>query len=154
MTANLAFDLSNTLALLGWGCLGASLLPMASHFNHGLLFLGGRILPLVLCILYLVLLLLYWGSAPQGNYNSLENVGLLFDSPGNLAAGWVHFLAFDLFIGRWMIDDVTRANRAKWPLYLCLPFTFMVGPVGLLLYFMLTGMGSHRFGHQRLSGTP
>ena len=46
----------------------------------------------------------------------------------------VHFLAFDLWVGHWMAADVLARGRARWPLLVLLPATFMYGPLGLLLY--------------------
>ena len=140
MSANLMFELGSMLALVGWGCLIIGSLPIWSSLSCRLLFLGGRVLPILLSLLYLLLLIKYWGSAPQGGYDSLTSVGVLFDSPGNLAAGWTHFLAFDLFIGRWIIDEVRRENIASWRLAICLPLTFFIGPVGLLAHFSLHGV--------------
>ena len=51
-----------------------------------------------------------------------------------MLGAWTHFLAFDLLIGRWMVDDALGPGRSRLPLVLSLPVTFMFGPLGLLLY--------------------
>ena len=84
----------------------------------------------------------YWSSAPGGNFGSLEGVARLFSSQGKLLGGWVHFLAFDLFVGRWMVDDTLNAQRSRWALLPCLPAAFMYGPAGLLLYFVIRAAAS------------
>jgi hypothetical protein len=61
----------------------------------------------------------------------------VFSSQGKLLGGWLHYLAFDLFVGRWMIDDALELKRSRWVVLPCLLFTFLCGPVGLLLYFAL-----------------
>jgi SNF family Na+-dependent transporter len=55
--------------------------------------------------------------------------------------GWVHFLAFDLFIGAWMVRDARRLKILHLAVIPCLLVTFLLGPVGLLTYLVLrTGL--------------
>ena len=61
----------------------------------------------------------------------------LFTSPEIALAGWVHYLAFDLFVGAW---EVRTARREAIPHLLvlpCLVLTFLFGPVGFLLFLGL-----------------
>jgi Domain of unknown function (DUF4281) len=88
----------------------------------------------LLSVTYLVLLVVHWRSAPGGGFGSLEGVAQLFASRGKLLGGWFHFLAFDLLVGRWMIDDTCSSARTRWVLAACLPLTFLYGPAGFLLY--------------------
>ncbi len=135
MIANLAFEIGSSVALLGWLCLAIGSINTTNRTGYWLLLSGGRLVPIVLSALYVFLMIKFWGSAPDGGFSSLESVSMLFESQGNLAGGWIHFLAFDLFVGRWMIDDVDKSKKAKWRLIPCLPLTFFYGPAGLLLYF-------------------
>jgi len=135
MIANLAFEIGSSCALLGWLCLAIGSINTTNKLGQWLLLFGGRLIPILLSIMYGFLVIKFWDSAPDGEFSSLENVAILFQSQGNLAAGWIHFLAFDLFIGRWMIDDIAKSDKTKWRLVPCLPLTFLYGPVGLLLYF-------------------
>ena len=43
-----------------------------------------------------------------GGFGSLGDVGRLFENPYLLLAGWVHYLAFDLFVGAWGVRDARR----------------------------------------------
>jgi hypothetical protein len=64
-------------------------------------------------------------------------VATLFQKPELLLAGWIHYLAFDLFIGGWEIRD---SQRHGIPHLLVLPsllMTSMLGPIGLLFYFAI-----------------
>jgi len=97
--------------------------------------------PLLLASGYVVLLIAYWKSAPDGNFGSLDGVARLFSSRGKLAGGWLHFLTFDLFVGRWVIDDVLQSERSGWFLRPAYPLTFLYGPAGLLTYFALRAFG-------------
>ena len=54
-----------------------------------------------------------------------------------LLAGWVHYLAFDLFIGAWETRDAMARGVPRLLLAPCLVLTFMLGPIGLLCYHVL-----------------
>jgi hypothetical protein len=46
----------------------------------------------------------------------------------------VHYLCFDLAIGAWEARDARRRGVPHLALIPCLAATFMLGPLGLLLY--------------------
>ncbi len=48
--------------------------------------------------------------------------------PDGFLVGWTHFLAFDLFVGRWIWQTAVREERSA---RLALLLTFMAGPAGL-----------------------
>lgn len=61
---------------------------------------------------------------------SVEDIAHLFQDPAIMAAGWLHYLAFDLFMG---IPHVFVVP--------CLVLTFGAGPIGWLAYFAVrTGL--------------
>jgi ABA4-like protein len=138
MTADALFRLCNSLALAGWLLLvltGWS--PRASRVISSLI--TGLLVPALLCGLYLVLILTHWGGH-RGGFSSLSGVMLLFTDRWLVLAGWVHYLAFDLFIGSWQVRDA-RLNRVPFVAVLpCLVLTFLFGPIGLLLYLFLAGL--------------
>lgn len=72
-----------------------------------------------------------------GGFGSLAALQILFQSKTALLAGWIHYLAFDLFIGAWQVRDARRHNINHWLVVPCLFFTLMAGPVGLLMYLLL-----------------
>ena len=49
-------------------------------------------------------------------FNSIAQVRALFSVDRALVAGWIHYLAFDLFIGSWEVRDARRleAQRICW----------------------------------------
>ena len=98
-------------------------------------------------VLAVAALVAWWSDAHgRGGFGSLNEVATLFLVPGLLLAGWVHYLAFDLLVGRWQIDDsgLGDAGRlAAWWLVPCLALTFLFGPAGWLLY-LLTRAGMRR----------
>lgn len=93
-------------------------------------------IPLLLALVYLWLIATTFGRTP-GGFGSLAQVSLLFQNPRALLAGWIHYLAFDLFVGSWEVRDARRAGVRHLLVVPCLVLTFLFGPVGLLLYFIL-----------------
>ena len=78
------------------------------------------------------------GTPPEGGgFGSLAGVMLLLSSPHAALAGWIHYLAFDLFVGAWESRDARRLGISPLLVVPCLFFTLMAGPVGLLLYGIL-----------------
>lgn len=128
------FSLVNLVAVAGWIGLAIASPMRAGVVRNVILLASGRWVPILLCVAYAAFLARYWGSTPGGGFQSLGAVQILFSSPGILLAGWTHYLAFDLFVGRWMVDDASSDGRSRIPLILALPATFLFGPVGVLLY--------------------
>lgn len=94
------------------------------------------IVPALLAVAY-VLLIWVGMRAEGGGFGSIEEIRALFADDSALVAGWFHFLAFDLFIGSWIVRDGLERRIPALLLLLCLPLTFLFGPSGLLLYFIL-----------------
>jgi len=131
-TPALAFQIGNMLALSGWAALVVS--PPRRPWAPRVWTFTGRVIPLLLAMAYVALITAYWGP---GGFGSLAQVRQLFDQPGLLAAGWLHYLAFDLFVGTWI---ARRAGELGLPHFLavpCLLLTFMFGPAGLLAFAVL-----------------
>jgi hypothetical protein len=130
---DLAFRSGNLLALLGWLALAVS--PPGRRWTPRVWQLTGWVLPLLLALAYVALLLGHWGP---GGFGSLAEVRQLFERPGLLAAGWLHYLAFDLFVGTWIARDAAQRGLAHLAVLPCLALTFLFGPAGLLTYALLT----------------
>lgn len=128
MTPDALFQIANPIALLGWAALiAAPFAPRATDLTAAL------IIPLLMAVAYAALILAYWSGAP-GGYGSLPDVMALFTDPHVALAGWVHYLAFDLFVGAWAV----RTARAEGiPHLLVLPhlvLIFLFGPTGFLTF--------------------
>lgn len=133
MTPAAYFSLAGTLALLGWVALALALflrparrwvwpitqygIPAMIAVAYGLLWWGGR------------------GAYDSGGFGSIPEVRAWFADDHLLTAGWLHYLAFDLFIGTWIVRDAAARGMAMWWVLPCLPLTFLFGPLGLLLWF-------------------
>ena len=94
-------------------------------------------IPLLLATVYVWAFATNPGTPEGGGFGSLAGVMALFTSPHAVLAGWVHYLAFDLFVGAWEVRDGRRRGIAHALLLPCLFFTLMLGPVGLALYLAL-----------------
>ena len=71
---------------------------------------------------------------------SLRGVAAFFDVPRLQLLGWVHYLAFDLFVGSWIVEEGGRLGLSRALVIPCLILTLMIGPFGLLVFFLARGM--------------
>jgi hypothetical protein len=125
------FQLANPLAMLGWLALLASpLAPRAAQMAAAVA------IPLLLSLGYSGLILAYWWEAP-GGFGALSDVQALFTHPHVALAGWVHYLAFDLFVGAWEVRTARTEGIPHWAVIPCLILTFLFGPAGLLAFAIL-----------------
>jgi Domain of unknown function (DUF4281) len=93
----------------------------------------------VLSLVYVVLVFVFFFRVPGGGYNSIEQVRALFLSDPVLVAGWIHYLAFDLFVGVWIARQADQASVSRWIQGPVLLSTFMFGPLGFLLHVIMMG---------------
>lgn len=122
------FQLVNPLVLPGW-----ALLLFAPGWRWTQRIAAG-FLPGSLACLYLVTLATALSGGAEGGFSSLAGVASLFQNPMALLAGWIHYLAFDLFVGAWEVRDARRRGIRHWMVAPCVVLTFLAGPVGLLTY--------------------
>ncbi len=130
MQAGEWFRIANTFVLPGWILL---LIAPRWPWTHPL---TSRIIPAVLAGGYIWILVYHWGESP-GGFSTLLGVKQLFSNDWLLLGGWIHYLAFDLFVGSWESRD---SLERKIPLLLvapCLILTFLFGPAGWLCYLTL-----------------
>lgn len=139
-TLSTAFKIATALSLLGWLMLFAY--PLWPQTARGVVFtlsIG------LLCAMYVYLLFLAKhldeaGAKPRGGFSSLAGVISLFKSPRVVLVGWVHFLAFDLMVGLYIVTDAARMGIVHWWLLPALFLTLMFGPAGLLLYLAMRAL--------------
>ena len=131
MTPDLVFDIATRAVLPGW-----LLLVFLPRWRWSARLISGALIPALLGGLYLVLAVRSFGGS-EGGFGSLAEVQKLFSDPWALLVGWVHYLAFDLFIGAWEVRDAQRIGLHHLLVVPCQVLTLMLGPVGLLLYLVL-----------------
>ncbi len=95
---------------------------------------------------YVPLLIAGFRAGTGGGFGSVPQVRALFASDAGLVAGWLHYLAFDLFVGTWIAREGLAARMPRLLIAPCLPLTFLFGPVGLLLFLALRTLRSRRLG--------
>jgi len=71
------------------------------------------------------------------SFTTLEGVRNIFGNDMGVLVGWSHYLVFDLFPGAWEARDARRRGFNHFILIPCLLLTFMLGPIGLMLYLVL-----------------
>lgn len=132
MDADLLFTVCSRSVLPAWLLL---LLAPKWQWTHRLVFHAW--IPALLAVAYIYCFAMA-GPAPEGaSFRSLQGILIFFQVPYVALAGWIHYLAFDLFVGAWMVRDAQRRGLSHWWLVPCLPLTLMLGPAGLLTYFIV-----------------
>lgn len=127
MTPDDYFSLAGTAVMVGW-----VLLILGPRRFVWLNTIPLWIIPAFVSALYTALIL-RWFSSAEGGFDSLSSVALLFENEWALLAGWIHFLAFDLFVGAVMaarMDQVGVGRLVQAPILIT---TFMLGPFGFLV---------------------
>lgn len=130
--ANFIFSTANTLSFLAW--LFLIIFPNGKY-TQTILTSGWIVL---LSIVYTFLIGSGISNFSPDSFGSIASVRSLFQDDIALTAGWVHYLAFDLMIGCLIVRQSIAQNIPRWLYSICLPFTFMFGPVGYLLYKIIS----------------
>ncbi len=131
MEANSIFNFGNSFILVGW-----LLLLFLPHWKYTQSAILNGIIVLF-SLLYSYLILKDIGSFNPNSFSTLANVKALFTQDNAVAAGWLHYLAFDLFVGAYIVRNGKKWGISRLLYTLCLPFTFMFGPIGYLLFFII-----------------
>jgi len=131
--------------MLSWLCLSASL--FISDPLRSAIWTGTTIaVPAVLGVAYAILLSQGLRERTGGGFGSIGAVRQLFTSDAALAAGWLHYLAFDLFAGSWIAQEGLAADVPLLLILPCLILTFLAGPVGLVAFLILRFAVAGRLG--------
>ena len=75
---------------------------------------------------------------------TLTGVAALLGSPEGATIAWAHFLAFDLFIGRWIYLDSQERRLSALLTAPVLFLTLMLGPLGFLIYLVIRAVATSR----------
>lgn len=128
MSAEQIFSLCNTSALVCWIALIAGpRWPVVTGAIRWGAVTG-------LSVLYAVLIAVFFFRVEGGGFFSLAAVQTLFADRHVALAGWIHYLAFDLFVGLWVAaraDEIGINRLVQAPVLVCI---FMFGPFGFLLF--------------------
>ena len=70
-------------------------------------------------------------------YLGFSEVFNLFENKSFLILFWVHFLTINLFCGGWIVKDSQLFNINKFLVALPLIITYLIGPIGIILYWLI-----------------
>lgn len=125
------FSLCNSLALIAW-----IILLFFTFWKNRDQYVFSIVI-LLLALVYSWLIFSHITIDGFKNFNTLEGITQLFSDKYLLLAGWVHYLAFDLLAGIYILNNARKNGINHWLTVPALFFTFMLGPVGWLLYFLV-----------------
>lgn len=137
MTYEILLKLVNFSVLPAW-----ALLVFLPHWQGTKRLVHSMLYPLILGGVYSICMVLaaMGAGASGGDFTSIEGIRTLFSSDIGIVIGWAHYLVFDLFVGAWEARDAQRRGFNHLILIPCLFLTFMLGPVGLMLYLCLRAL--------------
>lgn len=143
ISADQLFSISNNLAMIGW-----LLLIIVPTWRYTQKIVQSCMIPILLSGIYLFLIITHFGEMQEGGFGSLSDLEILFSNRNLILLGWVHYLAFDLWIGTWEYNDAVKHGVNRWILLPCQLLTFFAGPVGLLLYLTIRNIKTQKFDHE------
>jgi hypothetical protein len=124
------FSLSNLLVMPFW-----LLMIALPHWRWTRRLVASPLICAGPAALYLVLALPRLGELLAAVASpTLEGIAAALGTPALATLAWAHFLAFDLFVGRWAYLDSRERGISAWLMAPVLFFTLMLGPIGFLLY--------------------
>lgn len=132
MEADTLFTVCSRAVLPAW-----ILLAVAPRWKLTRVLIFSAWIPMLLALAYVSAFIFAWPLPADGSFNNLAGVMRFFQDPYLVVAGWIHYLAFDLFVGCWEVRDAERQRIPHLVVVPCLFLTLMLGPVGLFVYFAI-----------------
>jgi hypothetical protein len=140
MSPDSIFQTCSTIAMAGWLVL-LIISPFWSSFDK---FLIGIIITLF-AIVYAWLIFQVFTPGDFEKFSSLNGVMELFTDKTAVTAGWIHYLAIDLLTGIWIKKNAQKYNIHHLIVLPCLLVTFMLAPIGLLLYLLVRSIKAKQY---------
>ncbi|SHG30235.1 ABA4-like family protein [Flagellimonas flava] len=126
------FSIANTMAMPMW-----LLMIILPKWKVTRFLIDHKVIPLLLSLFYVYYILVHIQTGAGLDFGSLSSVMSLFTIENAVMAGWVHYLAFDLLIGMWMLNQNQNLGIHQLLMAPCLFATFMLGPVGFVLFMII-----------------
>ncbi len=126
------FSVANNVVLPMW-----LLLLIAPNWKITQWFIRYKVIPIALSVIYAIYLFLAIQGGSGLDFGSLASVMKLFTIKDVALAGWVHYLAFDLLIGMQIVQQNQQLKFHRLLMAPVLLATFMMGPIGFLLFTLL-----------------
>jgi hypothetical protein len=132
MTPTAVFSIASMITMPMW-----ILMIFLSKWKVTRFLIDFKIIPLALTFIYAIYIFQAIEIGGMMDFGSLKSVMALFTEENAVLAGWVHYLAFDLLIGMWMLDQNKELKINQLLIAPCLFLTFMLGPIGFLLFIII-----------------
>lgn len=145
---DLVFRLSNLLVLPLW-----ALMILLPRWRWTARIMRSPLVSVAPALFYAALVLPRVGTIfPAVARPTLAGVAALLGSPEGATIAWVHFLAFDLFVGRWIYLDSQEQRLSPLLTAPILFLTLMLGPFGFLCYLVFRAVAAPRAAGKRGNG--
>lgn len=132
MTPAEIFSISNLMVMPMW-----ILMIFLPKWKITRFLIDYKIIPILLSLIYAVYIFISIRAGGGLDFGSLDSVMELFTREDSVLAGWVHYLAFDLLVGMWILDQNKKLEINHLLIIPCLLGAFMLGPVGFLLFMII-----------------
>ena len=132
MTPTIVFSIASVIAMPMW-----VLMLFFSKWKVTRFLIDFKVIPLTLAFMYAIYIFQAVGVSGMMDFGSLKSVMTLFKEENAVLAGWIHYLAFDLLIGMWILDQNKELKINQLLMALCLFLTFTLGPIGFLLFMII-----------------
>lgn len=129
MSPSEVFTLSNYMVFPMW-----FLMIVLPKWKATRFLIDFKVIPVLLAILYAIYIIKSMLIGPAMDFGSLQSVMKLFTVENAVLAGWLHYLVFDILVGMWMLNENKTLKIHPVLMAPCLIGTFMIGPVGFLIY--------------------
>ena len=128
------FGIFNLFALIPW----LLMICFPDHKITGICIY--RQIPVVmLCSIYFVLFIIQI-LGPNNisvDFMDFNSVKQAFSNDLVMLLGWVHYLAFDLFIGIYIFENMKQQLKMRLSLRMILTITLFLGPIGYLIFALI-----------------
>jgi len=120
-----ALDLGGAAVIQAIGGISALCVLWILGPRQGKYEISGMAIPALLSVAYAGLIAAFFAGS-EGGFSSIEAVRTLFQSDALLVAGWLHYLAFDLFVGAWEVRTARAEGIPHLSVIPCLALTFLM----------------------------
>lgn len=138
MTPSEVFSMANIMVFPMW-----ILMIVFPKWKATRFLIDFKVIPIILSLLYAFYIISSIIEGPSMDFGSLQAVMQLFTVEDAVLGGWLHYLAFDLLVGMWMLDENRTLKIHPMIMAPCLIGAFMMGPVGFLLFMGVRAFKKH-----------
>jgi hypothetical protein len=136
----LLFSLINLVVMPFW-----LIIIVLPHWRWTRRLVGSPLICVAPALIYTALVLPRLGELlPALMAPTAAGIAAALGTPEGATIAWAHFLAFDLFVGRWAYLDSRERGISAWVMAPVLFFTLMFGPIGFLAYLAVRRLGAPR----------